>query len=152
MIAINALRRRGFYSGHFSAHFHDRSRTYSPILAFSQLVHDLKNQLTIVIACTDALARIIPDGVVDIELKMLVKSAERAAALTDEFLVGAMIGAHPGLGPRPTVELNAATRATLPTMPGSPAGGSIYACASRRSPCLFPQTSSRSNGSWSTWC
>jgi signal transduction histidine kinase len=87
-----------------------------PILAFSQLVHDLKNQLTIVVACTDALARIIPDGVVDIELNMLVKSAERASALTDEFLIGAMIGGHPGFGPRPTIELNAATRATLPTL------------------------------------
>ena len=86
------------------------------ILAFSQLVHDLKNQLMIVLACADAVARIVPKGVADVELEALVKSSERATALTEEFLVGAVIGAHAGGGECPPLDLNAATRSTIPTL------------------------------------
>ena len=87
-----------------------------PILAFSQLVHDLKNQLSIVIAASDALARLLPQGVGVIEVEALVKSAERAATLTEEILVGAMIGAGGGLEPRPPVDLSAATRMMMSTL------------------------------------
>jgi two-component system, cell cycle sensor histidine kinase and response regulator CckA len=86
------------------------------ILAFSQLVHDLKNQLAIVLACTDVVARVIPKGVADTELEALVKSAERASALSDTFLVGAVIGSHDDLETRPPVDLNTALRSTLPTL------------------------------------
>ena len=87
-----------------------------PILAFSQVVHDLKNQLTIVMACTDALALLVPRGVADTELEALIKSAERASALSDEFLVGAMIGAHDRLEPRPAIDLNASLRTMMRTV------------------------------------
>ena len=87
-----------------------------PILAFSQLVHDLKNQLTIVMACTDALAMMVPKGIADTEIEALVKSAQRASALSDEFLVGAMIGAHDRLEPRPAIDLNASIRTMMRTM------------------------------------
>jgi two-component system cell cycle sensor histidine kinase/response regulator CckA len=91
-------------------------QSLDPILAFSQVVHDLKNQLTIVMACTDALALLVPKGVADLELEALIKSAERASALSDEFLVGAMIGAHDRNEPRPAIDLNASIRTMMRTM------------------------------------
>jgi two-component system cell cycle sensor histidine kinase/response regulator CckA len=94
-----------------------------PILAFSQLVHDLKNQLTILMACTDAVTRAVPAGLATAEIQALVKCADRASALTDEFLVGAMIGGHQRLDPRPAVDLNAAARASLPTLIRLAGGG-----------------------------
>ena len=86
-----------------------------PIIAFSQLVHDLKNQLTILIACTDAVVRAVPRDVARPQLEALVKSAERATALTEEFLVGAMIG-HARVDSRPAVDVNTVLRSTLPTL------------------------------------
>lgn len=92
-------------------------RQASPsILAFSQLVHDLKNQLMIVLACTDAVARTVPKGAADVELDALVKGSQRAIALTEEFLVGAVIGAHDARCECLPIDLNAAIRTTIPTL------------------------------------
>lgn len=81
-------------------------------LALSQLVHDLKNQLTIMLACADDVARVVPAGVADTQVALLQRCAERASAIAEEFL----IAAHPRFDSRRTVDLNLAVRSAHSTL------------------------------------
>ena len=81
-------------------------------LALSQLVHDLKNQLTIMLACADDVARVVPAGVADTQIALLQRCAERASAIAEEFL----IAAHPRFDSRRTVDLNLAVRSAHSTL------------------------------------
>lgn len=81
-------------------------------LALSQLVHDLKNQLTIMLACADDVARVVPQGTADTQVALLQRCAERASAIAEEFL----IAAHPRSESRRTVDLNLAVRSAQSTL------------------------------------
>jgi signal transduction histidine kinase len=81
-------------------------------LALSQLVHDLKNQLTVMLACADDVARVVPPGVADNQIGLLQRCAERASAIAEEFL----IAAHPRFEGRRTVDLNLAVRSAHATL------------------------------------
>jgi signal transduction histidine kinase len=81
-------------------------------LALSQLVHDLKNQLTVMLACADDVARAVPPGVADNQIGLLQRCAERASAIAEEFL----IAAHPRFEGRRTVDLNLAVRSAQATL------------------------------------
>jgi signal transduction histidine kinase len=81
-------------------------------LALSQLVHDLKNQLTVMLACADDVARVVPPGVADNQIGLLQRCAERASAIAEEFL----IAAHPRFEGRRTVDLNLAVRSAQATL------------------------------------
>ena len=58
-------------------------------LAVAQLVHDLRNQLTVIVCCADNLAGLVPAGSSNIELMHLRRCAARASVLTREILVAA---------------------------------------------------------------
>jgi two-component system cell cycle sensor histidine kinase/response regulator CckA len=81
-------------------------------LALSQLVHDLKNQLSVMLACADDVARAMPPGVADNQIGLLQRCAERASAIAEEFL----IAAHPRFEGRRTVDLNLAVRSAQATL------------------------------------
>lgn len=81
-------------------------------LELSQLVHDLKNQLTVMLACADDVARVVPPGVADNQVALLQRCAERASAIAEAFL----IAAHPRFEGRRTVDLNLAVRSAHTTL------------------------------------
>ena len=81
-------------------------------LALSQLVHDLKNQLTVMLACADDVARAVPRGVADNQIGLLQRCAERASAIAEEFL----IAAHPRFEGRRTVDVNLAVQSAQTTL------------------------------------
>ena len=58
-------------------------------LAVAQLVHDLRNQLTVIVSCADNLAGLVPTGSSNTELVHLRRSAARASVLTREILLAA---------------------------------------------------------------
>jgi two-component system, cell cycle sensor histidine kinase and response regulator CckA len=71
-------------------------------LSVAQVVHDLRNQLTIMMGCADTLAWLVPKGRADHELSELLRCGERASLLALELLQ-----ASPARPPaRPVVELN----------------------------------------------
>ena len=57
-----------------------------PDPAFAQLVHDLRNQLTVMIACTESLAWTVPRGVADAEIAELRACLDRTMALSTALL------------------------------------------------------------------
>src|SRR5215510_14921785 len=71
-------------------------------LSVAQLVHDLRNQLTIMMGCGDTLAWLVPKGPADQEISELLRSGERASLLTLELLQSA----HTRPPARHVVELN----------------------------------------------
>lgn len=91
-------------------------RSSDPIHAFSHLVHDLRNQLTILLACADAVSRAVPSGMAAAEIDALVKSARQASDLTEQLIVGATIGIHPPRESRGVLDLNEVIRSSLATM------------------------------------
>ena len=81
-------------------------------LAVAQFVHDLRNQLTVMIACADRIFQLVPRGEADYEIAELRVCAERASQLTRELL----IAARPGSAPRGPVELNLVVNGVMPTL------------------------------------
>lgn len=78
----------------------------------AQVVHDLRNQLAVVIACADNLASLVPAGEADRDMAELRRSAGRASALTRQLLMAA----PPASALRHALDLNdvvAAVSATL---------------------------------------
>ena len=55
--------------------------TSSEDKAVASIVHDLRNQLTVMIGCADALALLVPRGEADRQIAQLRKSAERASSV-----------------------------------------------------------------------
>jgi two-component system, cell cycle sensor histidine kinase and response regulator CckA len=58
-------------------------------LAVAQLVHDLRNQLTLIVSYADDLADLVPAGSSNAELLQLRRCAVRASVLTREILLAA---------------------------------------------------------------
>jgi signal transduction histidine kinase len=58
-------------------------------LSIAQLVHDLKNQLTIVLGCADNLAEHVPTGPAEVEVTEIRSAALRASALAQALLTAA---------------------------------------------------------------
>jgi two-component system, cell cycle sensor histidine kinase and response regulator CckA len=71
-------------------------------LAAAQLVHDLRNQLTIMLGCVDNVAEVVLTGEADQEIAELRQCVERALLLTGELL----IAARPRSATRGPVDLN----------------------------------------------
>ena len=61
--------------------------------AVAAIVHDLRNQLTVMIGCADALALLVPRGEGDRQIVELRKSAERASQLAREIFLATRVGA-----------------------------------------------------------
>jgi signal transduction histidine kinase len=77
-------------------------------LAVAQLVHDLRNQLTVIIASADNLAAVVEDSQdARQQLTDLQHSAERAAVLAREIL----LAARPRFANRRPIDLNQVVRA-----------------------------------------
>jgi signal transduction histidine kinase len=57
--------------------------------AVAAIVHDLRNQLTVMIGCADALALLVPRGEGDRQIAQLRRSAARASQLAREILLAA---------------------------------------------------------------
>jgi two-component system, cell cycle sensor histidine kinase and response regulator CckA len=91
-------------------------RSSDPIRAFSDLVHDLRNQLTVLLACADAVARAVPHGTAAVEIGALIKSAGHASDLTEQLIVAATIGIHVPPERPGVLDLNEAIRSNLATM------------------------------------
>lgn len=70
-------------------------------LPVAQLVHDLRNALTVMIACSDNIAGLVPEGQADQDLAELRRCASWALTLTRELLTAARTS-----GARGIVELN----------------------------------------------
>lgn len=71
-------------------------------LAVAQLVHDLRNQLTLILASAENLVGLVPIGRADQEIAELRECALRASALTRELLTAA----RPRSAARLAVDLN----------------------------------------------
>jgi two-component system, cell cycle sensor histidine kinase and response regulator CckA len=71
-------------------------------LAVAQLVHDLRNQLTVMMGCAENLTYLVPPGQADLEIAELQDSADRALRLTRELLMAA----RPRPAARLAVDLN----------------------------------------------
>ena len=71
-------------------------------LSVAQFVHDLRNQLMVVMACTDSLVSLLPLGCGDLEVAALRQCVHRSSALTKDLLMAA----RPRLANRVTVDLN----------------------------------------------
>jgi signal transduction histidine kinase len=84
-----------------------------PILTFTLVLHDLRNELTLLAASVDAVTRAVPSGVARAELDALLTCADRATALTQELLVNTLIGAQPQPAPPSAVDLNGVIRSSL---------------------------------------
>jgi signal transduction histidine kinase len=87
-----------------------------PASSFCHLVHDLKNQLSILLVWAEAVRSAVPEGKAALDIESLLNAAGRAAKLTDEILVAATIGAHPRVTPHAPLDLNAVIRANLGTI------------------------------------
>ena len=55
----------------------------------AQLVHDLRNLMTVVLGCVDDLAALVPRGLADREIAELQRRVEQASQLTHELLAAA---------------------------------------------------------------
>jgi len=71
-------------------------------LAVAQLVHDLRNQLTVIVTCADELAELVPAGSSNAELAHLRRCAAHASVLTREIL----LAARPKFAARCPLDLN----------------------------------------------
>lgn len=71
-------------------------------LGVAQLVHDLRNQLTVIAGCADNLADLVPAGGWNAELVQLRRCAAHASVLTREIL----LAARPKIGARRPLDLN----------------------------------------------
>ena len=71
-------------------------------MAVAQIVHDLRNQLTVMMGCADALAFLVPRGEGDRQIAQLRQSAERASQLAREILLATV----PSTAARVPVDLN----------------------------------------------
>jgi signal transduction histidine kinase len=78
-------------------------------LAIAQVVHDLRNQLAVMIACSQGISRLVPDGVAAADVLELRRSAERASMLTRELLLAVRRA-------RETVDLNDVVGAAVATV------------------------------------
>src|SRR5688500_11967301 len=58
-------------------------------LSVAQFVHDLRNQLMVVMACTDSIASLLPLGCGDLEVAALRQCVHRSSALTKDLLMAA---------------------------------------------------------------
>jgi signal transduction histidine kinase len=58
-------------------------------LVSAQLVHDLRNQLTVVITCAERLAAVVPKGQANQDITALHRCAERASVIARELLMAA---------------------------------------------------------------
>ena len=81
-------------------------------LAVAQLVHDLRNQLTVIVSCTDNLAAVVPTGSSNAELVHLRQCAARASVLTREIL----LAARPQSAARRPLDLNHAVASAVELM------------------------------------
>jgi two-component system, cell cycle sensor histidine kinase and response regulator CckA len=80
----------------------DPSRVDLGDLAVAQLVHDLRNQLTVIVSCVDDLAGVAPAGSSNAALVQLRRCAARASVLTREIL----LAARPRFTARRPLDLN----------------------------------------------
>jgi signal transduction histidine kinase len=80
-------------------------------LAVAQLVHDLRNHLTVIVSCADHLATVVPTGSSP-ELVHLRQSAARASVLTRETL----LAARPQFAARRPLDLNHVVAAVVEIM------------------------------------
>jgi len=83
-------------------------------LAVAQVVHDLRNQLTVMIACTEVISRLVPENQAEQDVAELRRCAERASMLTRELLMAVR-------RPRGRVDLNdvvAGAAATISRLTG----------------------------------
>lgn len=88
-------------------------------MAVAQIVHDLRNQLTVMMGCADALAFLVPRGEADRQIAQLRKSAERASQLAREIL----LATRPETPARVPVDLNDvvnAARGAIVRLAGDP--------------------------------
>ena len=88
-------------------------------MAVAQIVHDLRNQLTVMMGCADALAFLVPRGEGDRQITLLRKSAERASQLAREIL----LATRPATAVRLPVDLNevvGAARDAIVRLAGDP--------------------------------
>jgi len=88
-------------------------------MAVAQIVHDLRNQLTVMMGCADALAFLVPRGEGDRQITLLRKSAERASQLAREIL----LATRPATAARLPVDLNevvGAARDVIVRLAGDP--------------------------------
>ena len=65
--------------------------------AVAAIVHDLRNQLTVMMGCADALALLVPRGEGNRQIEQLRKSAERASQLARDIFLATRPGAVPHL-------------------------------------------------------
>ena len=87
--------------------------------AVAQIVHDLRNQLTVMMGCADALAFLVPRGEADRQIAQLRRSAERASQLAREILLATI----PATAARVPVDLNdvvSAARCAIVRLAGDP--------------------------------
>jgi hypothetical protein len=78
-------------------------------LAVAQFVHDLRNQLMVMITCTDRIFELVERGQADQEIAELRQCADRASLLTRDLLMAA----RPRYATRGLVELNETVNAAL---------------------------------------
>jgi two-component system cell cycle sensor histidine kinase/response regulator CckA len=81
-------------------------------LAVAQFVHDLRNQLTVAMACTDSIASLLPFGCGDLEIAALRHCMQRSSALTRDLLMAA----QPRLVNRVALDLNELIAAAMVTI------------------------------------
>ena len=93
--------------------------TSSEDKAVASIVHDLRNQLTVMIGCADALALLVPRGEADRQIAQLRKSAERASQLAREIFLATRPGALAHL-PVDLNEVVAAARDAIVRLAGDP--------------------------------
>ena len=71
-------------------------------VSVSQFVHDLRNQLTLIIGCANDVARFMPSGEGQARLAELIRVADRATGLTRELL----LATHPRVVAREVIDAN----------------------------------------------
>ena len=81
-------------------------------LAVAQLVHDVRNQLTVIVSCADHLATVVPTGWSSPELAHLRQCAARASVLTREIL----LAVRPQFSARRPLDLNHVVAAAVEMM------------------------------------
>ncbi len=90
----------------------DRSKVDLGDLAVAQLVHDLRNQLTVIVSCADNLAGLVPAGSWSADIAQLRRSAAHASVLAREILVAA----RPRFAARRPLDLNHVVASALEMM------------------------------------
>lgn len=103
--------------GHADASSAGGSETSAQIdlgdLAVAQFVHDLRNQLTVIIACSERIFHLVPRSHADQEIAELRHCAERASLLSRELLMAA----RPRSAARRRVDLNQVVAAAVERLP-----------------------------------